>query len=253
MPRNLRPYRAHGRLDDESLRALKAQKILAMLSDVGVIPGERVCLDVGCAFGLITKHLATRFRFTVGLEYGAEALQLATRDTSKRLAFVQGDGQCLPLADNSLDVVVCAQVYEHVADPAALLNEVWRVLRPAGVCFFSGPNRLFPYEFHSHLPLVHWLPFSWTRRIVHWLGCGDDYDVHMATIWTLRRLVGQFDVQDMTVSILRAPEHYACQDEMGSLRWVGRLPVRLLRGILFAMPNFNWVLTKTAPQGEPAG
>jgi glycosyltransferase involved in cell wall biosynthesis/SAM-dependent methyltransferase len=246
--RRVGPYRAHRRLDDEPLRAAKAEKIVAALEFVGIQPAGRLCLDVGCALGLITKHLAPRFGFTIGLEYERAAVRRAGQAAGERLAFVQGDGQHLPLPDGSIDVVVCAQVYEHVQDPQALLAEIWRVLRPGGVCFFSGPNRLFPFEFHSRLPLVHWLPFPWARTLVRWLGRGDDYDAHMVSLWTLRRWTQRFVVQDLTMDMLRDPARFACQDEVGGLGWVGRLPEAWLRGILPLMPNLNWVLHK--PTGE---
>ncbi len=63
-----------------------------------------------------------------------------------------------PLEDESCDLVICAQVYEHVPDDRRLAEEVYRVLKPGGVVFFSGPNWLFPIEGHYHLPFLHWLP-----------------------------------------------------------------------------------------------
>jgi len=210
-----RGYIGERRLDDEPLRAAKARKLLAMAQAAGLDTVSSICLDVGCALGLITKHLAPAFRQTVGLEYDPEGIAAAGRWSGARLAFVRGDGLRLPIADGSVDVVVCAQVYEHVADPQRLMAEIWRVLEPGGVCLFTGPNRLFPFEFHSRLPFVHWLPFCCTRRFVHRLGRGDAYDARMLA-----------------------------SDELGRLAWIGRLPRPLLRGMLPFMPNFNWLLTK---------
>jgi SAM-dependent methyltransferase len=48
----------------------------------------------------------------------------------------------LPLADASVEVVVCLQVIEHVTRQEDLVGECARVLRPGGILVVSTPNRL---------------------------------------------------------------------------------------------------------------
>jgi SAM-dependent methyltransferase len=206
--------------------------------------GSLACLDIGCSRGLITKHLAPRFGVTLGIEHDAQALAHAAPSAAPLLGFVRGDGQSLPIQDGAVDVVVCAQVYEHVDDVEALLSEIWRVLKPGGVCFFSGPNRLFPWEFHARLPFVHWLPYAWARACVRLLGRGKGYDVRPLALWTLRRRLGRFAIQDLTVAMVRDPDLFSCGEELGHSRWLGRLPESLLRAMLPLVPNFNWILIK---------
>ena len=65
----------------------------------------------------------------------------------------------LPFQDNSMDFVHCSAVWEHVGNrenQKTLLAECLRVAKK-GV-FLTTPNRWFPIEFHTQLPLVHWLP-----------------------------------------------------------------------------------------------
>lgn len=238
---------SHDRLADAASRARKAHKILTALTrTLGPELGAYVCLDIGCADGKVTRHLAERFSFTIGIEYSRSALFQAKDDASKRLVYLCGDGQALPLHDGAVDVVVCAQVYEHVPDAERLLREIWRVLTPGGACFFSGPNRLFPIELHTGLPLIHWLPFPWARACVRWLGRSEDYDIRPRTLWGLRRLARPFAIQDHTLEMLRDPTAYACEDELGPLWWVSRLPRGLLRAIFPFVPNYNWVLLKSS-------
>jgi len=84
------------------------------------------------------------------------------------LRFVQADGRNLPFADDSFDFVHSSAVLEHVGSrdqQAAFIAESCRVARK-GV-FLTTPNRWFPVEFHTVLPLVHWLPkpaFRWLLR-----------------------------------------------------------------------------------------
>jgi SAM-dependent methyltransferase len=87
------------------------------------------------------------------------------------LRFVRADGCRLPFADNSFDFVHSSAVIEHVGDrgrQTRLLSELWRVAR-RGV-FVTTPNRWFPVEVHTMLPLLHWLPPRWYRAILRRIG-----------------------------------------------------------------------------------
>ncbi len=44
--------------------------------------------------------------------------------------------------DNKFHVVICNQMYEHVPDPERLMNEIFRILTPGGICYFGAINRL---------------------------------------------------------------------------------------------------------------
>jgi SAM-dependent methyltransferase len=51
-----------------------------------------------------------------------------------------------PIKDNSFDVVLCTQVIEHVEDPAFLVSEIQRILKPGGKIILNAP---FLYPFHG--------------------------------------------------------------------------------------------------------
>jgi len=61
------------------------------------------------------------------------------------LVNVLGNAESLPFADDSLDVVICTQMIEYVTDPAALAQEIHRVLRPGGSLLLSAPS-IFPRD-----------------------------------------------------------------------------------------------------------
>jgi hypothetical protein len=76
----------------------------------------------------------------------------------------------LPFPDQSFEVVFCNAVIEHVGDrdrQRRFLAEIARVGRAA---FVTTPNRWYPVELHTVLPLVHWLPSTWYRAIFRLLG-----------------------------------------------------------------------------------
>jgi hypothetical protein len=85
--------------------------------------------------------------------------------------FVQADARRLPFADNSYDFVHSSAVIEHVGshrNQATFLGELWRVARHG--IFVTTPNRWFPIEFHTVLPLVHCLPPTAFRAILRGIG-----------------------------------------------------------------------------------
>jgi ubiquinone/menaquinone biosynthesis C-methylase UbiE len=231
------------RLYDEESRRKKARKILAILHDaLGQDCRGLRCLDVGCAAGLISYHLATECEQVVGLDADESALHLAHQRQNVEL--IRGDAMRLPFSARSFDVVVCAQVYEHVPDPRRLVAEIWRVLRDDGVCFFSGPNKLSIVEAHYGLPLLQWLPPWLASLYLRVAGRGQHYEEKPLTYWHLRRLLRRFEIQDYTVEMLRAPDHYHCEDEIPFakiLRWV---PKAAWHGLYALLPNYNLLLRK---------
>ena len=93
------------------------------------------------------------------------------RDQYPGTRVVQADGRALPFKDAAFDFGHSSAVLEHVGtrdSQAQFLRELWRVSRKG--IFVTTPNRWFPIEFHTVLPLVHWLPIPLYRRILTAIG-----------------------------------------------------------------------------------
>lgn len=83
------------------------------------------------------------------------------------VTFRRIDGGALPFAAGSFDVVHASAVLEHAggdADQQRFLSELARVARRA--VFVTTPNRWFPIEVHTQVPLLHWLPKPAFRRLL---------------------------------------------------------------------------------------
>jgi SAM-dependent methyltransferase len=179
------------------------------------------------------------------VDYDRVALRAASPTARGRVAFVRSDALRLPIGAQSIDAIICAQVYEHVPDAARLFEEINRVLRPGGLVFFSGPNWLFPVEPHYLLPFLHWLPGRLADAYLRLTRRGDHYYERLYPLWKLRRLAHQFNVQDITVQVFR---QYHLPENRG-LRWIVRnVPNAAWKLLLPLAPNFNWLLYK--PQGK---
>jgi methionine biosynthesis protein MetW len=121
------PGTSYGALVDEHGLSAAHHHVLDL-----VAPGSRV-LDVGCAEGYLSAELAARGCKVVGVEPDARAADAARARGVEVLGL---DVEQVPLAAAGFDVVVFADVLEHLRDPAAVLR---RAL-PAGRAVVSMPN-----------------------------------------------------------------------------------------------------------------
>lgn len=228
------------RVRDPVSREWQARKIAYALAHyTGLDLSSCVCLDIGCSSGMITSAIAPSFYKTIGLEYDKDALRATDPTNRTRVQFIRGDAMSLPLSDRAINVVICAQVYEHVPDAERLFSEIYRVLSPGGVVFFSGPNWLFPIEPHYSLPFLHWLPVRLSDVYLRLTRRGDYYYERLRHLWGLRRLMRHFDVQDITVDMLRA--FYL--PKMGN-KIIQRIPDVVWKFLLPLFPSFNYILRK---------
>lgn len=80
------------------------------------------------------------------------------------VTYVRGDALNLPFEDDAFDVIFSNAVIEHVGGRDEQRRFVAEGLRVARRAFITTPNRWFPIEVHTRLPLVHWLPDPLTER-----------------------------------------------------------------------------------------
>lgn len=153
-----------------------------------VAAGDRV-LDVGCGEGLFASELARSGARVVGIDVAEEPLERAReRDPELELRRVQDGGEW-DLPDASFDVVWAGEVIEHVADTAAWLSEVRRVLRSGGSLLVSTPA-------HGRLRLLA-LTLSRRAFAAHFDPLGDHLRFYDRE--TLSRLVVQFGFERVEV------------------------------------------------------
>ncbi len=221
---------------------------LTLLQCCGPRIAEGTWLDVGCGSGGIAAALATKAKHVTGVdpepwEAWADAM---TTHTNLKLIVGGFDRDVPPLPDASVDVVVCNQVYEHVADPVALVRNIQRVLVPGGVCYFAGPNLLWPIEPHVSWPFVHWLPRKLAQALMLALGSSqaEALDAYSTHCWRLRRWFrdNRFEVR------FGLRERIVAEMEMrgwiGCANWVRRVPIGLLGIGEPLSPGFIYVLKK---------
>jgi SAM-dependent methyltransferase len=86
------------------------------------------------------------------------------RATYPHIPYVQGDACALPFEDGAFDIVFSNAVIEHVGGRDRQRQLVTEAIRVGRRVFITTPNRRFPVEVHTRLPLVHWLPDALSHR-----------------------------------------------------------------------------------------
>jgi 2-polyprenyl-6-hydroxyphenyl methylase / 3-demethylubiquinone-9 3-methyltransferase len=132
--------------DDDPVALLRAESRLRNPWVVTRIVRERGArarvLDVGCGAGFLSNHLAREGFDVTGVDASRDSLDVAARhDVSGTARYLLGDALALPFPAASFDVVCAMDFLEHVEDPAAVVAEISRVLKPGGLFFFHTFNR----------------------------------------------------------------------------------------------------------------
>lgn len=108
------------------------------------LAGARV-LDVGCGGGLLAEALAARGAHVTAIDLAPAMIETARlHAAASGLAIDYRVQDALELAaqsPNGYDVVCCMEMLEHVADPAAFLGTLGRLVKPGGALFVSTLNR----------------------------------------------------------------------------------------------------------------
>jgi ubiquinone/menaquinone biosynthesis C-methylase UbiE len=133
--------------------------------------GVRV-LDLGCGDGAIAQSFAEAGARVAALDLDPWRVENSRRRADAapgaHFAVLAADGHRLPFARGAFDLVLLSDLIEHVKDPARVLDEVVRVLRPGGAAYLSIPNRLSIVNLisdpHYNVPAVGLLP----RRAGAW-------------------------------------------------------------------------------------
>ncbi|HUO85056.1 MAG TPA: methyltransferase domain-containing protein [Thermoanaerobaculia bacterium] len=121
-------------------------------------PGPRT-LDFGCGAGEIVSRLRQAGIEAFGTDVFYEGGDYSRHIPEGLRPFIlRSEDGLIPFPDESFDLVITNQVFEHVEKLEQPLSEIHRVLRPGGRLLCLFPDRGVWREGHCGIPFLHWFP-----------------------------------------------------------------------------------------------
>jgi len=100
--------------------------------------GSAEFLDVGCATGLLLKHMESFGWKGRGVELCTSSAEYGKN--IRKLDIFNGTLEQANYSDNQFSVVHSSHLIEHLTDPLSYIQEVFRILKPEGFLITSTPN-----------------------------------------------------------------------------------------------------------------
>jgi ubiquinone/menaquinone biosynthesis C-methylase UbiE len=232
MTRRDRLYRWYGTVQRLVVPGLRnSQHRYIELLQQRVAPGSR-WLDLGCGHRLLPDWMPDAHAQEAaiieraGVAVGIDAVHSSLRKHAGLRCRVQGDIEQLPFGHDVFDLATANVVVEHVADPARLLREVHRVLRPGGTFVFHTPN------FWGYPTLCAWCLPSWLKiKLVYFLQQRHEQDVFPTCyrLNTPRAIRLAASGSGLRVDRIHHVEHSAQTVMLGPFVAIELLWIRLLR------------------------
>ena len=98
-------------------------------------------IDIGCGGGILTEALAKKHQMT-GIDIDSDLIKVAQSRENEHIKYlnVTSDDLCSE-HHAAFDFITCLEVLEHVDNPAAIVSDISKMLKPNGYAFFSTLNR----------------------------------------------------------------------------------------------------------------
>ncbi|MEO1669886.1 MAG: class I SAM-dependent methyltransferase [Cyanobacteria bacterium J06631_2] len=129
---------------------------LAFLVGFADIPAEAAVLDLACGTGELTQLILKKNsqQNITGVDISQAMLAIARQKLTAypNVNFHNATATSLPVADNSFDLVICANAFHYFSSPEAVLLEIRRVLKPQGqVIILDWCRDYFPLKIGDRL------------------------------------------------------------------------------------------------------
>lgn len=159
---------------------------LAFIKQTGLFDKKKRILEIGSGTGALVNHFKKKGYRIQGTEINPARIREAKQLFNLSLRKVTSEK--LPFSDKAFDLVISFDVFEHIPDTAAHLQEVSRVLKQDGSYLFATPNLLtnIPFEVIKNKHLTSW----------------KKYHCSLQTYWKLKK---NLEKQNFTFHFFKIP------------------------------------------------
>ena len=230
---------------DSNDRINKAKKTIAVLVDYLSQTSDLTLLDIGSSTGIMTNEYATYFREVVGIDIDSKAVKYANDNFKKNnISFIN-----LPIEETdfkaaSFDVITCSHIYEHVPSDHVLMENIYKLLKPGGICYFAAGNKYKIIETHYNLPFLSYFPKKIANFYIRIFTNHKEYYENLKSLGQLKKLVYRFEIIDYTLKILQKPSKFSANDMIRENTLKYFLVNFLSRIGYFIVPTYVWILKK---------
>jgi demethylmenaquinone methyltransferase/2-methoxy-6-polyprenyl-1,4-benzoquinol methylase len=164
---------------------------------VSRLPRGGHVLDVATGTGLVAAELVRQGFEVTGVDQSPEMLAVAHRRFGDAVGLINASAEALPLESESFDNLTYTYLLRYVADPAATLVELARVVRPGGVVAsleFGVPEGLARPLWDAYVRAV--LPLAGRLLRKGWQEVGDFLGGSIRDFWERHPISGQLEWWD---------------------------------------------------------
>ncbi len=133
-----------------------------------IVKSDAILLDIGFGSGYNIKRIAKKYKIrTIGADISEYTVDIYNQNNKRNkntfAVKIDAETSAIPLDDNSVDLIICSHVLEHVPDDARLLREIHRVLKNKGIAYLNipinervdDPNHVRKYTVNSFKKLLN--------------------------------------------------------------------------------------------------
>ncbi len=144
-------YERMYRFEDHYWWFVSRRELVDALIACLALPPAPIIVDVGCGTGA-TADLLQKYGMVVGVDISPLALAWCRQRGLNNLLL--SAAETLPIASESVNVIVATDILEHLDDDVAVLREFYRVLKPGGYVVVTVPAYSILWSEHD-LALMH--------------------------------------------------------------------------------------------------
>lgn len=226
-------------------RKIKANKTIKVLQDYLNSTVNLDLLDIGSSTGIMTNEYSKHFKTVTGIDIDSKAIQYAKETFKARnITFINSPIEEANFQPESFDVITCSHIYEHVPSSEILMEHIYKLLKPGGVCYFAAGNKFQIIEPHYKLPFLSYLPKKKADLYIKIFTNQKEYYEKHYSLKNLKKLTSKFKVVDYTLEIIKSPSKYS-STEMLKESTLKYIIINLLSKILYPIiPTYIWILEK---------